>query len=95
MFTSKTPTRDNGSGTWIVTAATPDRKGPVREGDTIRLQNAYPGGGFLDVNGRVTQNPMFKEYEGSSLLVFTSDSPSRHSNSGSWTVTTSKVAAKK
>lgn len=87
VFTTQSPNRDNGSGTWIVRSAGSKPDGsPVLEGESIRLENGYPGAGFLDVNGRVTQNPLFKEYEGSKLLVFLSKNPNRHANSGSWTI---------
>lgn len=92
VFTTQSPNRDNGSGTWIVRSAGSKADGsPVLAGDSIRLENGYPQGGFLDVNGRVTQNPAFKEYEGSTLLVFLSESPNRFKNSGSWTITDSNA----
>lgn len=53
VITSGSPTRDGGSGTWIVESVTGKAKGTaVLSGDAIRLFNAYGNnGGYLDTNG--------------------------------------------
>jgi hypothetical protein len=92
VFTNQSNNRDNGSGTWIVRSASSKADGtPVDENDNILLENGFPGGGFLDTVGYVTQNPSFKEYQGSSLLVFVSESNNRDNGSGTWKITSSKV----
>ena len=88
VFTTQSKNRDNGSGTWIVKSASSKADGtPVNQGDTIHLQNGYPNSGYLDINGSVTENPAFKEYGGSSSLVFIADSSNRFKNSGTWKIT--------
>lgn len=88
VFTTQSKNRDNGSGTWIVKSASSKADGtPVNQGDTIHLQNGYPNSGYLDINGSVTENPTFKEYAGSSSLVFVAESSNRFKNSGTWKIT--------
>jgi uncharacterized protein YfaP (DUF2135 family) len=84
----------DGTATWTVLSAAGKQAGEeLVEGDLIHLENGYPDGGYLDVNGRVTQNPTFAEYEGQQLLVFTSTSSDRDSGSGTWKIVASDVAA--
>ncbi|MEP7038963.1 MAG: hypothetical protein ABI891_11545 [Acidobacteriota bacterium] len=88
VFTTQSKNRDSGSGTWIVKSASSKADGtPVNGSDTIHLQNGYPNSGYLDINGSVTENPTFKEYAGSSSLVFVAESSNRYKNSGSWKIT--------
>ena len=87
VFTTQSKNRDNGSGTWIVKSASSKADGtPVNQSDNIYLQNGYPNSGYLDINGSVTENPTFKEYAGSSSLVFISESSNRFKNSGTWKI---------
>ncbi|WP_196485488.1 fucose-binding lectin II [Burkholderia cepacia] len=53
VITADTPTRDGGSGTWVIESVTGKAKGTaVLSGDAIRLFNAYGNnGGYLDTNG--------------------------------------------
>lgn len=101
VFTTRSPNRDNGSGTWTVRSATEPQGRPVLEGDSIALEsslNINDKGkvriaGFLNVAGNVKDLPSFNDYDGASL-VFT-----QHLSNGQpvidiWTITTSEAVLK-
>ncbi|RMD97452.1 MAG: hypothetical protein D6816_17540 [Bacteroidetes bacterium] len=95
VFTANTPTRGGGpSGTWVVRSATGKADGtPVAAGDAIYLENAYPGAGFLHsyAEEKVTDHPLFEEYDGNQKFVFTAATPTQTHGSHSWTITLSQL----
>lgn len=90
VFTANTPTRGGGlSGTWVVCSAEGRKPGePVQEGDAIYLENDYPGAGFLHTYAKekVTDHPLFPEYDGELKFVFTAATPAPTNGSRLWTV---------
>ena len=101
IFTTKSPNRDYGSGTWIVRSAAESDGSPVLEGDSIALENGFivvvKGKvykvGFLNVSGNVKDIPSFNDYDGASL-VFSQDRPSDQPVPDIWTITGSKAILK-
>lgn len=97
VFTANTPTRGGGpSGTWVVRSAANKPDGaPVAAGDAIYLENAYPGAGFLHSYAveKVTDHPLFPEYDGEQKFVFTAVHPTQTHGSHHWTITLSQLLA--
>ena len=93
VFTTYAKDRDNGTGIWIVTSNVKPDGSEVLEGDGISLENAFPGGGYLNTAGRTSDLPAFDDYDGS-LLVFIRESAASRPDSGIWTITTSKATLK-
>jgi len=95
VFTANTPTRGGGlSGTWTVHSAAGKADGdPVFEGDAIYLENDYPSAGFLHsyAKEKVTDHPLFPEYDGELKFVFTAAIPTKTHGSRSWTITLSQL----
>ncbi|MCB8968333.1 MAG: hypothetical protein H6660_15735 [Ardenticatenaceae bacterium] len=89
MFTAVIPDRDNGTGKWTIRSAEKLENDELLEGDVIYLDNGYPNTGSLVAYGNVTQNEIFKQYEGQQSFVFTSTSAKRKSESGAWAITLS------
>ena len=77
VFTASVPNRGGGlSGTWTIRAIGEDLTGtekgkPLNDGDSIYLENEYPGAGFLQTYGDVTAHELFTEYDGQRFFVFT------------------------
>lgn len=100
VFTTQSPNRDYGTGTWIVRSATESDGSPILEGDSIALENGFIvvvmgkvyKGGFLNVSGNVKDIPSFSDYDGSSL-VFSQDRPSDQPILDIWTITVSKAVS--
>lgn len=98
IFTTKSPNRDYGTGTWIVRSATESDGSPILEADSIALENGFivvvKGTvykvGFLNVAGNVKDIPSFSDYDGSSL-VFSQDRPGDQPIPDIWTITISKA----
>ncbi|MEZ4662979.1 MAG: hypothetical protein R2911_35980 [Caldilineaceae bacterium] len=102
VFTASVPKRGGGpSGTWTVRLAgssQPSTNGEPRQiyaGDTVKIENDYPGAGNLHTWGNVKVNGLFEEYEGERLFVFTADaSPTGVDKKGSdiWAITLNSPA---
>lgn len=98
IFTTQSPNRDYGTGTWIIRSATESDGSPVLEGDSLALENGFIvvvmgkvyKVGFLNVSGNVKDIPSFSDYDGSSL-VFSQDRPSDQPVPDIWTITISKA----
>lgn len=98
IFTTKSPNRDYGTGTWIIRSSTETDGSPVLEGDSIALENGFLvvlNGvvykvGFLSVAGDVKDIPAYNDYDGASL-VFSQDRPSDQPLLDIWTITLSKA----
>ncbi len=86
VFTAYSEDRDNGTGTWIVSSDTKFAGEPVFEGDGIILENGFPGGGFLNTAGPVSELPAFNDYDGSRLVFIHESSTSRRPNSAIWII---------
>lgn len=88
VFTANVPKRGGGpTGTWTIQSPTKQSGESFSEGDTIYLENNYPGAGFLHSYGRVRDNPLFSEYEGQEMFVFTGPLSTSGPGSPSWTIT--------
>ncbi|MFE0756330.1 hypothetical protein ACFW16_20375 [Inquilinus sp. NPDC058860] len=61
VITSGSPTRDSGSGTWVIESVTGKANGTeVLSGEAIRLLNAYGNnGGYLDTNGHAAAPELY------------------------------------
>ncbi|MCY7348442.1 MAG: winged helix-turn-helix domain-containing protein [Pyrinomonadaceae bacterium] len=94
VFTTNSKDRDDGTGTWIVKSDAESDGSPVLEGDGISLENGFPGGGYLNTAGRVSDIPAFNDYDGSLLVFIHASSTSRRPNSGIWIISGSKAALK-
>ena len=94
VFTTNSKDRDNGTGTWIVKSDDESDGSPVLEEDGISLENGFPGGGYLNTAGRVSDIPAFNDYDGSLLVFIHESSTSRRPNSGIWIISGSKAALK-
>lgn len=100
IFTTQSPNRDYGSGTWIVRSATESDGSSILEGDNIALENGFivvvEGKvykvGFLNASGNVRDIPSFNDYDGSGL-VFSLDVPSNQSIPDIWTIMISKAVS--
>lgn len=98
VFTTRSPNRDNGTGTWIIRSATNADGSPVHEGDSIAIESSYfindrgenRVSGFLNVAGKVTDIPAFSDYQGS-RLVFTKSISFDQPIPDVWTITISKT----
>lgn len=98
IFTTKSPNRDYGTGTWIVRSATESDGSPLLEGDSIALENGFivvvKGRvykvGFLNVSGNVRDIPSFNDYDGAGL-VFSQNRSSNQPIPDIWTITVSKA----
>ncbi len=94
VFTAYSEDRDDGTGTWTVSSSAKFDGIPVLEGDGIGLENGFPGGGFLDIAGRVSSLPAFGDYDGSLLVFIHESTTSRRADSGIWIISDSKAALK-
>ncbi len=104
VFTTRSPNRDNGTGIWTIRSATLTDGTPIFEGDSIAIESSYfindagknRVSGFLNVAGKVSDIPVFDEYNGSKL-VFTKTISYDQPIPDIWTITVSKagVTAKK
>lgn len=98
IFTTPSPDRDNGSGTWTIWSATEQEGSPVLEGDSIALEsnlNIDDRGrvhiaGFLNVAGSVKDIPSLSDHDGL-RLVFSKYHPGDQPVPDIWTITTSKA----
>lgn len=98
VFTTESPNRDYGTGTWIVRSATESDGSPVLEGDSIGLENGFIvvvkgkvyKTGFLNVAGNVKDIPSFSDYDGASL-VFTQNRSDGQPVLDIWTISLSKA----
>ena len=86
VFTTYSEDRDNGTGTWIVSSDVKFEGNPVLEEDGIALENGFPGGGFLNAVGSVSDIPAFGDYDGSFLVFISASSTSRRPGSGTWII---------
>ena len=90
VFASNNKNRNRKSGTWkVVNPVNMSDTSEVKVGGTIMLESKFEGlmpGHFLEVNGRVTSSPIFKEYAGSVYGVFVSDKKGFHGNSERWKI---------
>jgi len=101
VFTTNSPDRDSGSGTWTVRSATRPDGNLISEGDSIALESnlrRYDAGkfriaGFLNVAGKVKEIPSFNDYDGASL-VFTQNRSNGQPIIDIWTITVSKTDLK-
>lgn len=97
VFTTRSPDRDNGTGTWIIRSAALEDGTPVFEGDNIAIESSYfindkganRVSGFLNVAGKVADIPAFSDYQGSKL-VFTKSISFDQRIPDIWTITHSK-----
>lgn len=94
VFTTYAKDRDNGTGIWIVKSNDKPDGSPVLEGDGIALETAFPGGGFLNTAGRVSDIPAFNDYDGSLLVFIRESTPNRRPDSGLWIISVSRAALK-
>lgn len=98
VFTTRSPNRDNGTGTWIIRSANGEDGTPIFEGDSIAIESSYfindagknRVSGFLNVAGKVKDIQTFSDYEGS-RLVFTKSISYDQPIPDIWTITNSKV----
>lgn len=98
VFTTRSPNRDNGTGTWIIRSANGEDGTPIFEGDSIAIESSYfindagknRVSGFLNVAGKVKDIQTFSDYEGS-RLVFTKSISYEQPIPDIWTITNSKV----
>lgn len=101
IFTTNSPNRDYGTGTWIIRSATESDGSPILEGDSIALENGFIvvvkgkvyKAGFLNVAGNVKDIPAFNDYNGASL-VFSLNIPSEQPIPDVWTITVSNAVLK-
>jgi DNA-binding winged helix-turn-helix (wHTH) protein len=86
VFTTYSEDRDNGTGTWIVSSDIKFEGNSVLEEDEIALENGFPGGGFLNAAGLVSDIPAFGDYDGRFLVFISASSTSRRPGSGIWVI---------
>ncbi len=98
VFTTRSPNRDNGTGTWIIRSSNGEDGTPIFEGDSIAIESSYfindagknRVSGFLIVAGKVKDIPSFNDHEGSKL-VFTQNISFKQTVPDIWTITISKA----
>ncbi|MFT3742892.1 MAG: transcriptional regulator [Pyrinomonadaceae bacterium] len=101
VFTTRSPNRDNGTGTWIIRSATLEDGSPLVEGDSIAIESSYfindagknRVSGFLNVAGKVSDIEAFKDHQGAKL-VFTKSLSYDQPVPDIWTITASKTFSK-
>lgn len=100
VFTTRSPNRDNGTGTWIIRSANGEDGTPISEGDSIAIESSYfindagknRVSGFLIVAGKVRDIPSFNDYDGSKL-AFTQNVSFKQTVPDIWTITISKAVS--
>ncbi|MBK9050553.1 MAG: LysM peptidoglycan-binding domain-containing protein [Chloroflexi bacterium] len=92
VFTSNVPRRGDGvSGIWTIRSQVgnaPSQK-EIVTGDTIYLENLFPGAGYLVAHGDVAAHPMFSDYDGQHRFVFTTPLKDEDKVAYSWAITLS------
>lgn len=91
VSTTGTKDRDRGTGTWTVGSNTEYDGSPVREGQSITLENGFPVGGFLNAQGFVVDIPAFNDYDGAHLVFIRVATTARRPDSGNWTISASST----